>query len=88
MQTDPDEMQHYVTLHLGPDCVVQSVRCLTTDVCLTADPGVTSLSLGRSHTFVENDHEIISTIILLPFTVSFKKGYCQLQEKVCARSTG
>ena len=48
--------------------------CLTTDVCLTADPGVTSLYPTRSHTFVEIDHEIISTVILLPSTDSFKKG--------------
>ena len=34
------------------------------------------------------DHEIISTVILLPSAVSFKKGCCQLQAKVCARSTG
>ena len=32
---------------------------------LTADPGVASSLLARSHTFVEIDHEIISTIILL-----------------------
>ena len=43
---------------------------------------------GRSHTFVEIDHEIISTVILLPSAESFKKGCCQLQAKVCARSTG
>ena len=42
---------------------------------------------ARSHTFVEIDHEIISTVILLPSAESFKKG-CQLQAKVCARSTG
>ena len=41
-----------------------------------------------SHTFVEIDHEIISTVILLPFSDSFKKGCCQLQAKVCARITG
>ena len=34
--------------------------------CLTADPGVSSLILARSHTFEEIDHEIISTAILLP----------------------
>ena len=39
------------------------------------------------HTFVEIDHEIISTAILLPST-DFKKGCCQLQAKVCARSIG
>ena len=43
---------------------------------------------GRSHTFVENDHEIISTVILLPSADSFKKGCCQLQAKVCAQITG
>ena len=32
--------------------------------------------------------EIISTVILLPSAESFKKGFCQLQAKVCARSTG
>ena len=31
----------------------------------TADPGVGSLILARSHTFVEIDHEIISMVILL-----------------------
>ena len=43
---------------------------------------------AQSHTFVEIDHEIISTVILLPSAVSFKKDCCQLQAKVCARSTG
>ena len=42
----------------------------------------------RSHTFVEIDHEMISTAILLPSADSFKKGCCQLQAKVCARITG
>ena len=35
------------------------------DACLTADPGVASSIPVRSHTFVEIDHEIISTVILL-----------------------
>ena len=61
--------------------------CLTANSCLTADPGVESLILARSHTF-EIDHEIIAMVILLPSTDSFKKGCCQLQAKVCARSTG
>ena len=43
---------------------------------------------ARFHTFVEIDHEIISTVILHPSAESFKKGCCQLQAKVCARSTG
>ena len=38
--------------------------------------------------FVEIDHEIISMVILLPSAESFKRGCCQLQAKVCARSTG
>ena len=46
---------------------------------LTAEPG------GRQFaTFVEIDHEIISSVIL-PSAESFKKGCCQLQAKVCAR---
>ena len=55
---------------------------------LNADPGVASLIPTRSHTFVEIDHEIISMVILLLSAESFKKGCCQLQAKVCAKSTG
>ena len=40
---------------------------------------------ARSRTFVEIDHKIISTVILLPSADSFKKGCCQLQAKVCAQ---
>ena len=58
------------------------------DACLTADPGVASSIPARSHTFVEIDHDIISTVILLPSADSFKKGCCQLQAKVCAQITG
>ena len=67
--------------------VAQSVTCLATDAHLTADPGMASLIPARFHTLVEIDHEIISTVILLPSAESFKKGCCQLQAKVCARST-
>ena len=56
--------------------VAQSVTCLATDACLTADPGVTSSIPARYHTFVEIDHEIISTVILLPSADLFKKGCC------------
>ena len=66
----------------------QSVTCLATDASLTADPGVASSILARSHTFMEIDHEIISTAILLPSAESCKKECCQLQAKVCAQSTG
>ena len=67
-----------------PGRVAQSVTCLVTDACLTADPGVASSIPARYHTFVEIDHGIISTVILLPSAESFMKGCCQLQAKVCA----
>ena len=71
-----------------PGRIAQSVTCLATDVCLTADPGVASSIPARPHTFVEIDLEIISTVILFPSADSFKKGCCQFQAKVCARITG
>ena len=37
-----------------------------TDASLTADQGVASSIPAQSHNFVEIDHEIISTVILLP----------------------
>ena len=55
--------------------------CLTTDTCLTADPGVASLIPARYHSFKEVDHEIISTAILLLYAdsrrvvVSYKRKY-------------
>ena len=70
-----------------PGRVAQSVMCLATDACLTADPGVASSISARYHTFVGIDHEIISTVILLPSADLFKKGCCQLQAKVCAQIT-
>ena len=75
-------------MRLSPDRVTQSVTCLATDVCMAADPGVASSIPARSHTFVEIDHEIISTVILLLSADLFKKGCCQLQAKECARLTG
>ena len=87
-------MGHWQTVHnqirydIIPGRVAQSVTCLATDACPTADPGVASSIPARSHTFVEIDHEIISTVILLPSADSFKKGCCQLQAKVCAQITG
>ena len=71
-----------------PGLVAQSVTCLATDACLTADPGVASSIPARYHTFVEIDHVIISTVMLLPSADLFKKGCCQLQAKVCAQITG
>ena len=66
---------------LWPGRVAQSVTYLATDACLTADSGVASSIPVRSHTFVKIDHEMISTVILLPSADSFKKGCCQLQAK-------
>ena len=80
--------QLHISHDLPPGRVAQSVTCLATDAYLTADPGVASSIPVRSHTFVEIDHEIISTVILLPSADLFKKGCCQLQAKVCARITG
>ena len=54
-----------ITTKVEPSRVAQSVTCLATDACLTADPGVASSIPVRSHTFVEIDHEMISTVILL-----------------------
>ena len=68
-----------------PGRVAQSVTCLVTDAKLTADPGVASSTPARSHTVVEIDHEIISTVILLPSAESFMKDCCHLHAKVCAR---
>ena len=74
----PHFWKSHVVAHL-PGRVAQLVTCLATDACLTADPGVASSIPARSHTFVEIDHEIISTVILLPSADSFKKGCCQLR---------
>ena len=79
---------NYFTLKHTGGRVAQSGTCLATDACLTADPGVASSIPARSHTVMEIDHEIISTVILLPSADSFKKGCCQLQAKVCAQITG
>ena len=53
---------------------------------LIVDPEAMALILAWFHTFVEIDDEIFTTIILLlPLT---QEELCQLQAKVCARSTG
>ena len=79
-------LRHLFCLLLsGPGCVAQSVTCLATDESLPADPGVASSIPARSHTFVEIDYEIISTVILHSSAESFKTEVCcQLQAKVCA----
>ena len=55
---NPDE-----TLHNRVTYLAQSVTCLATEACLTADPGVTSSILVQSHTFMKIGHEIISVVI-------------------------
>ena len=73
-----------------PGRLGQSVTCLATAASLTADPWVVSLIPAWSLSFVEVDHEIISTVILFPSAESFKKGCCQLQAKVpgCIAQSG
>ena len=61
-----------------PGHLAQSLMCLATDACLTADLGVASLILARSHTFPEPDHEIFSTAMLIHsrrVVVSYKQKY-------------
>ena len=84
-------LNNHNTLHIlnvPSGQVAQSVKCLATDVSLSADPGVGSSIPARFHTFVKLDYGIISAVILLPSAESLKKNCCQLQAKVCARSTG
>ena len=73
---------HLLITGFVPGRVAQLVTCLATDACLTADPGVASSIPARYHTFVEIDHEIISTVILLlpliysrRVVVSYKRKY-------------
>ena len=67
----------------GRKCIIEFIKFVAKKR-LTADPGVTSSIPARSHTFVEINHKIISTALLLPSADSFKKGCCQLQAKICA----
>ena len=59
--------------------VAQSVTCLATDACLTADPGVASSIPARYHTFVEIDHENNFSSLPLIYSrrvvVSYKRKY-------------
>ena len=71
-----------------PGHVAQSVTCLATDACLTADPGGREFDPGPVPYFRGdwswNDFYGHSP----PSADSFKKGCCQLQAKVCAQITG
>ena len=49
---------------------------------------VQSLIPARFNNFVETDHEIISTVILLRSAEAFKKGCHQLQAHARVRSSG
>ena len=51
-----------ITNPYTPGHLAQAVKCLTADVCLTANSRVGSLILVKSHTFVEIDHGLISTV--------------------------
>ena len=66
---EPSEAQN-----LGHGHLAQSVTCLATIACLTADPGVTSSILVLVHNIMEIDHEITSKAIFLLSTDSFKNG--------------
>ena len=76
---------HTVHVHAGPCRVAQSLTWLATIANLTADPGFASSIPAWSNTFEEIDHEIISTVILLPSVlplnqllrdvVSYKRKY-------------
>ena len=68
---------------LEPGRVAQSVTCLATDACLTADPGVASSIPARYHTFVEIDHEIISTVILLLPLIYSRRVVVSYNESMC-----
>ena len=81
--SNPNQMQ---CLFSGPRSavgIVSAYRCKSD----FRSRGASSIP-ALSHTSLEIDHEIISTVILLPSAESFKKGCCQIQAKVCARNTG
>ena len=61
-----------------PGRVAQSVTCLNADMC-TVDPGIPSSIPAPPHTFMEIDHEIISTAILLPSADS-RTGFAQAEK--------
>ena len=56
------------------------------DASLTAYPGVVSSIPAQSHTFVEIDREIISTVILLPFAEIIQEGLLSVtSESMCTK---
>ena len=64
--------------------IAQSVTCLTADMSLPADPWVVSSIPAQSHTFVEIDHEIISTNI--PSLLLIQEGLLSVtSESMCTK---
>ena len=55
--------------------------CLITDACLSADLGDASLIPARSHSFMEIDHEIISTVILFPYVIHLRRVVVSYKRK-------
>ena len=80
---NPDETLHNRVAYLS-----QSVTCLATEACLTADPGVTSSILVQSHTFMKIGHEIISVVISSRRLNHSRWVVVTSDFFVCARSTG
>ena len=77
---DDDCLCHYILYKYLFDTLLRLLGRLEQSVtCLTADPGVVSLIPAWSHTLMEIDHEIISTVILLSIdsrgVVSYKRKY-------------
>ena len=69
----PTYLHLYIPTYI-PGHVAQSVTCLATYASLIADSlGVANSITAWSHTFVEIDHEIFSTVILIPSAESSKK---------------
>ena len=75
--TSMQRVKHYPQIIFSwPGGVAQLVTCLT------ADPGVVSSILAWSHTFMEIDHEIIFTSILLPSADSRRVFVCYKRKYV------
>ena len=70
-----------ITVMSSTSLVAQSVTCLATDVSLTPDPGVVSWIPAQSHSFVEIDHKIFSTVIILPSAALFKRVVVSYKRK-------
>ena len=75
-------VKFHVQIHVITRLFIKGLHCIVST-------SVTKISIIPGITQMHSEwHEIISTVILLPSAESFKKGCCQLQAKVCARSTG